>query len=400
MRYEEIEKRALSATRKANREHAREKSEASEHKQQRKSVQRMYASARQSRLTGEWSAGTSSADAEIRTSLTSLRGRCRALDRDSAYAKRARTVVVNNVVGSGIGMQAQVKSSRSRFIPRVNDAIEQAFKDWWETPEFCHTGATLAAGDFERAAMSEVFETGEVFIRQHLTPFGASEIPYALELIESERVPHGIQPQVIRATGIEVRMGIEVDNFYRPLAYWIRDHHPSDFHYPSGARGAEKVTRVDASEIIHLRIVERWPQTRGVPWLHAVAKKMNDMDGYSEAEIVAARGAANYMAAIESDPMSSIGEEQEDGTRQIEISPGIIVDLAPGEKMNFFSPNRPNTALDGFMRTSENCLLQPIAMHHIAECSQEPHLQDSPGIAIIEQPQAARAVVALAVIAR
>lgn len=350
MKFEEIERKAIRAMQRKLRALKRQDSQsAAAESAGGSTAKRMYASAQHSRLTGDWTTATSSADTEIRSSLTALRARCRSLDRDSAYAKRARIVVVNNVVGSGVGMQAQVKSSRKRFIPRVNDAIEGAFKDWWDRPEFCHTGGTLSGGDFERALMGEVFEAGEVFIRQHFQPFGGSKVPYALELIESERCPHGIQPGAIN-TANEVRMGIEVDKFYRPLAYWIRDHHPSDFHYPAGTNGAEQIRRVPASEIIHLRIVERWPQTRGVPWLHAVAKKLNDMDGYSEAEIVAARGAANYMATIETDPLADIGTEQADGTREVEVAPGIVVKLSPGEKLNFVSPNRPNTALDGFMR--------------------------------------------------
>lgn len=346
MRFEDIEKQALANVRKFHRDQKREAKAAADEPNQ---VKRSYASARHSRLTSDWVTGTTSADAEIRQSLDRLRGRCRALDRDSAYAKRAKKIVVNNVIGSGIGLKAAVKSVRNQLMPRVNTAIEAEFKEWWGRPEYCHTGATLAAGDFERAVMGEVFEAGEVFIRMHRRAFGGSPVPYALELIESERVPHGIQPNAIR-TGNEVRMGIEVDKYYAPLAYWIRERHPSDFQYPGGARGTENVERVPAADIIHIRIVERWPQTRGVPWLHAVAKKLNDMDGYSEAEIVSARGAANYMATIETDPLAQIGEEQEDGTREVEVAPGIVVKLAPGEKLNFVAPNRPNTALDGFMR--------------------------------------------------
>lgn len=349
MKYEEIEKNVLAASRRGERRRARELKEAARAAADDGTTKRMYASARHSRLTNDWTTATTSADAEIRTSLTALRARSRALSRDSAYAKRAKHIVVNNVIGGGIGLQAQVRSSRKRFMPRVNDAVEEAFKEWWTNPEICHTGGTLAAGMFERVLMDEVFDAGEVFVREHFTPFGGSDIPYALELIESERVPHSIQPNAI-SSGNEVRMGVEVDKYYRPTGYWIRDHHPSDFHYPGGARSPEQVTLVPANQIIHLRIVERWPQTRGVPWLHAVAKKLNDMDGYSEAEIVAARGAANYMATIELDPLANIGEEQEDGTRQIEVAPGIVVRLSAGEKLNFHSPNRPNTALDGFMR--------------------------------------------------
>lgn len=311
-----------------------------------KQVRRMYAAARQSRLTSDWTTATTSADAEIRTSLTSLRARCRALDRDSAYAKRVKVIVVNNVVGSGIGMQAQVHNARRKLVKKVNDAIEWAFWRWMRA-DYCHTGGTLDFASLERALMSQIFEAGEVFVRFHRRPFGGSGVPFSLELIESERVPHTIQP--LAAAFNEARMGIEVDEFYRPVAYWVRRHHPSDFQYP-GQRGPEDVERVPASEILHLRLIDRWPQTRGVPWLHAVAKKINDLDGYSEAEIVAARGAANYMGTIETDPMATVGEETEDGDRELEIGPGLVLRLAVGEKFTFNNPNRSNAALDPFMR--------------------------------------------------
>jgi capsid protein len=64
-------------------------------------------------------------------------------------------------------------------------------------------------------------------------------------------------------------MGIEVDEFFRPTGYWIREQHPNDVGL--SLAGTERVFRVPAADIFHLRIVERWPQTRGVPWVHAAA---------------------------------------------------------------------------------------------------------------------------------
>jgi capsid protein len=72
---------------------------------------RMYQASRASRLTGAWANSTTSADSELVSSLQTLRNRSRALVRDAAYAKRAKVIVQNNVIGSGIGMQAQVMSS-------------------------------------------------------------------------------------------------------------------------------------------------------------------------------------------------------------------------------------------------------------------------------------------------
>lgn len=309
-------------------------------------VRHQYQAAKSSYLTqgfGQIAGG--SADTSIRSSLSALRARSRQLVRDSAYAKRAQVIVVNNVIGSGMGLQAQVQSSRGTLHDRANESIEAAWERWC-CAEYCHTGGALHFSDFERALIAEVFEAGEVFVRMHMAEFGGSGIPFALELIESERVPHEFQSV---ASVQESRMGIEVDQFYRPVAYWIRDRHPSDV-YPGGIQN-ENVRRVPASEIIHLRLVERWPQTRGVPWLHAVARKLNDMDGYSEAEITAARAAAMYLGWEESpDVLDPSIERQEDGSYQTTLEPNTILRPKPGTKLNFYSPNRPNAALDAFMR--------------------------------------------------
>lgn len=312
---------------------------------------RMYHTALNSRLTSGWAQSTTSADSELHTSLTSLRNRSRALVRDAAYAKRAKVVVTNNVIGSGIGLQAQVMSSRDTMREDINDAIESAFREWCAA-DSCHTGGALHFSDFERALMGQIFEAGEVFVRKHFRTFGASRIPFALELIEAERVPHGSTSDHVPgpiAAGATVKMGIEVDVFHRAIAYWIRRRHPGETRTQGGE--IDLIERVPAEQVWHLRLVDRWPQTRGEPWLHAVARKLNDMDGYSEAEIVAARGGAMYLGAIEStDQDTPLAETKPDGTEEFPLEVGMMKKLGPNEKLNFHSPTRPNTALDPFMR--------------------------------------------------
>lgn len=304
-------------------------------------VRRIYAAAEHTRLNAGWTGSTSSSDAEIRSSLTRMRARSRQLCRDNPHAKRARVLTMNNVIGSGIGLQAQVSSSRSELRKSLNDAIEDAWRRW-SRAEYCHTGGTLHFSDLERALVSEMFEAGEVFVRMHMRPFGGSDIPFALELIESERVPHEFQSI---ATGDRSRMGVEVDQYFRPIRYWVRDRHPSD-NQPGGMV-TDTVRPVPASEIIHLRLVERWPQTRGVPWLHAVAGTLNNMGGYTEAEIVAARASAQPIGWEEpGDFPNPEAEQQEDGTYETPYEPGMV---HHGKKLNFYSPNRPNTALPAFI---------------------------------------------------
>ena len=309
---------------------------------------RTYANAKQSRLTVGWNANNTSADSELHSSLTTLRARSRALVRDASYAKRARVLVVNNVIGPGIGLQAQVRSTRGELNKRANSEIE-AEHEKWARGDSCHTGGRLGLRQFERTCMAQIFEAGEVLVREHNQKFGNSAVPYALELIEAERIADSLPAPYQAAPGNQVIMGIEVDRFYRPVAYYIRSGHPSDVNLIRPK--SETVERVPASEIIHLAMVDRWPQTRGEPWLHAAARRLNDMDGYSEAEITRARVQATSVGAIEtSEDSDSWGEVQPDGTVEMEMEPGVYKRLAPGEKLNATSPTAPNPALDPFMR--------------------------------------------------
>jgi lambda family phage portal protein len=312
--------------------------------------QRMYASAIPSRLNIGTTVGfNNSADAELVASLRNLRTRSRQLVRDAAFAKSAKRIIVNNVIGTGIRLDGRVLTAKNTGNDSVNEGIENGWETWCKA-DSCHTGGELHFADLERLMMGQVFEAGEIFIRVHRSKFGSSQVPLALEVVEAERILEGYQqPGDGIAPGNQVRMGVECDKFQRPIAYWIRDQHPGDIRV--GFEQTEKISRVPAADMFHLRIIDRWPQTRGEPWMHAIARKLTDMDGYSEAEIIAARGSASYLGTITTpeDP-ESLGDAQEDGTIQQPVEPGMWMRLQPGETANFVAPNRPNSALDPFMR--------------------------------------------------
>jgi lambda family phage portal protein len=92
--------------------------------------------------------------------------------------------------------------------------------------------------------------------------------------------------------------------------------------------------------------------TRGEPWLHGVLSKLDDMDEYSKAELTAARMGANFFATLESDYDNALATTTDaaSGAREMNIEPGVIEQLAPGDALKFHTPNRPNVALDPFLR--------------------------------------------------
>lgn len=314
-----------------------------------KSGRRMYAAAKSTRTTtGLGSSGNTSADAELNLSLTQLRARSRQMVRDSAYAKRAKVVVVNNVIGSGVGMQAQVKGTRGDLRKDVNDGIEAAWAEWCAADQ-CHTGGKLHFHDFERACMGQVFEAGEVFVRKHYARVGMSQVPLCLELIEAERLAHNmVDPGAVNPNG-DVRMGIEVDGFGRPIAYWIRQSHPGDLRMRSES---DRFERVPASDIFHLHIVDRWPQTRGEPWMHTALRKIDDLNEATASELAAVRASSYYFATIKTGDSTNplVDDTEADGGAVMDIEPLTIQELKNGEELDFHAPNRPNAGLDSFLR--------------------------------------------------
>lgn len=312
---------------------------------------RDYAAAQHSRLTGDWKSTNDSADSQLSGRIVTMRGRARQLERDSSYAKRARVIVVNNVIGSGIGLQAQVMTSRDVLNERVNSDIEDAWEEWSEAAN-CHTGGRLAFKHLERACMGQVFTAGEVFVRKHYRAFGPMKVPYALEMIEGERMADNINtPDANVLPGNQFRMGVEVDEFFKPVAYWIRKRHPGEVRWQG--EPINIIERVPADQIIHLALIDRWPQTRGEPWLHTAARRLNDMDGYAEAEIVRARTQASMAGGIETpEDSESFGDADgaDDGSVEMEMEPGVLKRTNPGEKIILPSPTSPNPAADPFMR--------------------------------------------------
>lgn len=313
---------------------------------------RLYHGAKMSRLTPGFGTWNTSADSELHSSLTRLRTRSRQLTRDNPYARRARSIWIANTVGFGVSFDAKVGDGRA-LNARINDQIESAWEQW-SYAESCHTGGELCFSDFERVGLGEIFEAGEVLVRWRPVKFGGvSDIPLCLELIEAERLADEFTQPGAPAPGNLIRMGVESDRFYRPQAYWIRISHPGDVQM-GNVDTANRYERVSAEEIFHLRLITRWPMSRGEPPLCAVMRKLNDMDGYSEAEIVAARVSANVVFAKKTgeglDPNDPMGDEQTDGSDEFAVEPGMGIKLQPGEELTMANPSRPNTAFDYFMR--------------------------------------------------
>lgn len=316
-------------------------------------AKRAYAGAAWGRTMSDWMTLSTSADAELHIGLRALRNRSRDLARNNEYATNAFRQITNNVVGQGIRFQAQVPMRRGTALDKVtNDRIERAWTRWTRK-EFCHTAGRMSFSAMERAVIRSVAINGEILVRKVRRSFGGSAVPFALELISPDQLVD--QWSGYKPTSNEIRMGVEVDEWQRPVAYWLYPRHPGDNQVQSAVTSNQYI-RVPAEEVIHVGLFDEPWQTRCVPWLHAAIVKLRHMGGYEEAEIVAARGSSAIMGIIESpemdlpDPDQDDSDDVVDGEAVWDMSPGLVKKLGPGEKFTGFNPSRPNTAMDPFMR--------------------------------------------------
>lgn len=316
---------------------------------------RVFKGAMGGRTVADWITSSTSMDAEINASLPRLRDRSRQLTRDNDYVQSAQRTIVNNVVGQGIGMQSQVRMKRGKGNDgkgKLNDAINnqiEAAWEKWKRKENCHTAGKLCFSDIERLIVASLFESGEVLIRVIPQKFGSSKIPLALEIIESDLLDEGYNDKY--SDGRVVRMGVEMDQWRRPVAYWFKAKHPGDAPMSALETVAAPRKRIPAGEIKHLFITKRVDQTRGVPWLHSAIIRLHHMQGYEESEVIAARATSSLMGFIESpEGEPSIKDDTDAGQSVTEFEPGIFKALAPGEKVNIPNLGRPGGQLDPFMR--------------------------------------------------
>jgi lambda family phage portal protein len=306
---------------------------------------RLYEGAKISRLTSDWVTSSTSADAEISGSMVRLRNRARQLVRDSDYARQAVRAVRNNVVGTGIRMQAQVKMRRGgKPDQRINDMIESAWKRWGRAGT-CHTGGRLDFHEIERLAIGAMAESGEVFIRLVRQPFGGSAIPLALEVIEADLLDE-TKDGYLRQ-GEEWKLGVRVDEWGRPLAYAFLTRHPGD-NRPA-PYGREHVI-VPAEDVIHLMVMERPHQTRGVTWFASAIKRLHHLAGYEEAEVVRARASSSLMGFVTSPEGELLGDDVYDGDRVSQFEPGVFKYLAPGESVSVPQLDAPDGQFEPFVR--------------------------------------------------
>jgi len=286
----------------------------------------VYTGADTGNFRASWGTTNYSGNSELYNSLSALRARSRELNRNNSYGHRFFQMVPRNVIGrNGNNLQSRVMNGKE-LDQKANDKIENAWVRWGKK-ENCDVTGMLSFRDMQHLIIRTIARDGEVLIykiRNADNPF-----QFSLQLIEADHLDEKYNDTL--SNGNVVKMGVELNEFGKPVAYHIYSEHPGDTFYATRRYG-ERV-RIPAEDMIHLFIKDRISVNRGLPWLHAAMSQLNMLGMFQEASLVAARVSTKMGFYTEKDdaiPTSTTtmaDDTDEDGNPIYEMTPGEIVKL-------------------------------------------------------------------------
>ena len=312
-----------------------------------------------------WNPPRRSADAEILPSLHRLVARARDIDRNNPIARGAKQTLIDNIVGTGPRLSPQpdyrLLGQTKEWADDWSLRMQSLYHSWWWTTR-CHAGDTLTGDQLAQIALGGVIMNGDTVTLPLWLPEYGDGFSTKLQMVEADRLSN---PNADGDTQY-LRGGVVVDDFNRPLGYWIRTTHPGDFNNGS-AMGAgvgkwqfiPRKTDFGRLRVIHYFDAERAPQTRGKPLLTTILPQLKNIDRYTRAEIDAA--VANAMIAgvittpldhesivqlFSKDHAAYLKARQENAVR---LESGTLAALFPGDQLQSFIPGRPNTGFGDFV---------------------------------------------------
>lgn len=309
-------------------------------------VQAQYDAARQGRRFAGWNPPSSGPNRAV-AGLQTIRNRARDAARNEWAASSALRTLVTDLVGTGIVARPKTKS------PALKAKFNKLWNDW---TRFADADGVDDFYGLQILAARNYTEVGEVFVR--LRPRRLSDgldVPMQVQVIEAECVP--LLDRDLPG-GNRIVQGIEIDRIGRRVAFWMYREHPGDIQ---SIINTDLLVRVPADQVIHLFERKRPGQMRGVPDIAPALIKMKTIGDYDDATVENNKlrnlvtgfitRPEPVAGAIATDPLTgqAIGYDSNDNP-MVSMEPGGMVELAPGEHVEFSSPPTVGVGYNDFMR--------------------------------------------------
>jgi lambda family phage portal protein len=301
--------------------------------------QARFEAARSGRLSEDFLRPFTSANAEIKQDLQTLRNSARALSRDNPHVREIKRTFRTNIIGPrGIQLRPQVRQlSGDGLDDRRNAIISQEFNLFCRSDSFDVSGRNSFLSS-QWHTPSALVDSGEMYVRiVRGRKFGRSKIPLAFELIEADQIDLEYNA-ISDRPGHRWVMGHELDEWNRPTRYAVLTRHPGDWEIRSPNVGPKHVF-VSASDMIHVYgIEERLNQMRCEPVLTPTIITSHNMKEYQRSHLIKKRAQANQLGWIVTP--EELNGELVDNQRTVESEAGLFRRLNAGETV--IPPNYGN----------------------------------------------------------
>jgi len=312
---------------------------------------RTYKSARTDRLGAGWVTAPQQADQIVYSMQGRLRARSRDLYRNSDHGRRFIHLLKDNTVGpEGITLQLQIRDPDGKLDTLANQTIENGFSEWGSS-EFCDASGAKSWIELQRSHVGTFGIDGEAITRILRGP-DHGPFQFALQEIDPELLDRDLNQDL--RNGNSIRMGIERDQYSRPIAYHFLDLKAAPVTWGSPTR---KHTRIAAADIIHTYLAEFVGQTRGLPMMATAMYRLKNLARYEDAALTNAIIGANKVGFFTQTDDDGGGERKytgtdsdTDGSQIADLEPGSWEELPPGLKPEPWSPEYPRGEFPDFVR--------------------------------------------------
>lgn len=288
------------------------------------------------RLTADWNIYDTLIDADIYSAMPVIRARARDLCQNNDYARKYLLLCRMNIAGpTGFRFEPNVKEG-GKPDKVANLKIAEAWADWSKR-EHCTVTGRLSFRQVQHLLVKSLARDGEYLVRKVRGP--QFKYGYALQILEPDLLP--IRLNAVLPNGNRIIMGVEVDSWRKPVAYYLA----SEREGASGVISSDyrQYERVPASEIYHDFDTDRAFQTRGVTWLASGIVSLKMLSAYEEAVLVKVRAAATTGGWFESKEGNEFEGDDKDaqGNDIISLEPGEWKRLPTGIVPHDVDPTYP-----------------------------------------------------------
>lgn len=323
-----------------------------------KSAKFSFVSGKRSRLSGSWRGGTN-INTDIRNYKKNVNDIADEAIKNDNLAHGFMLNRRSKIVGSkGFILNVQSKKEDGTLDDEANQEIENKFKEW-SKKEYCTVTGMQTFWQFQIMSNIMFKKTGESIIRFIENP-AINKFGFALQPLHSDDLDHTFNTTL--SNGNDVIMGVEVDKWAAPVAYWFKERNLW------GAQQNKLLKRIPAYEINVIYDPIDIKQRRGISDYNQSIGALNNLADWKGALLRKAKSRSNNLAWLyktdeeaqdftATDGDASSTHTKEDGTTEelpIWDEEEAMYRFAPdGYKVQDMDTNFPSDAHESFDKTTK-----------------------------------------------